>query len=129
MNIIKLLTILLLTGCSFILGVTLNYSPTPDLVKMAKANVEDYLSYPESASFRNVKYNFIRQTADKGDLGYVCGEVFRVRNARLEGYKKFIVKAYNDKDGRVTMSIPLVEGDYDLLPMEMMNSLWGKYCF
>lgn len=129
MNIIKLLTILLLTGSSFILGVTLNYSPTPDLVKMAKASVEDYLSYPESASFRNVKYNFIRQTANKGDLGYVCGEVFRVKNARLEGYKKFIVKAYNDKDGRVTMSIPLVEGDYDLLPMEMMNSLWGKYCF
>ncbi|WP_369311523.1 hypothetical protein [Providencia rettgeri] len=107
----------------------MNYSPTPDLVKMAQVSVEDYLSYPESASFRNVKYNFIRQTMDKGDLGYVCGEVFRVKNARLEGYKKFIVKAYNDKDGRVTMSIPLVEGDYDLLPMKMMNALWEKYCF
>ncbi|MGF7480399.1 MULTISPECIES: hypothetical protein [unclassified Providencia] len=52
-----------------------------------------------------------------------------MKNARLEGYKKFVVKAYNDKNGRVTMSIPLVEGDYDLLPMEMMNSLWDKYCF
>ncbi|ELU1436156.1 TPA: hypothetical protein U2M34_000085 [Providencia rettgeri] len=129
MNIIKLLTILLLTGCSFILGVTMNYAPTPDLVKMAKSSVEDYLSYPESASFKGVKYNFIRQTADKGDLGYVCGEVFRVKNAKLEGYKKFIVKAYTYNDGRVAMSIPMVEGDYDLLPMEMVNALWQKYCF
>ncbi|MDK3006944.1 hypothetical protein QPK77_02990 [Providencia rettgeri] len=107
----------------------MNYAPTPDLVKMAKSSVEDYLSYPESASFKGVKYNFIRQTADKGDLGYVCGEVFRVKNAKLEGYKKFIVKAYTYNDGRVTMSIPMVEGDYDLLPMEMVNALWQKYCF
>ncbi|MEY1195633.1 hypothetical protein AB7101_11585 [Providencia rettgeri] len=129
MNIIKLLTILLLTGGSFILGVTLNYTPTPDLVKMAKSSVEDYLSYPESASFKNVKYNFIRQTADKGDLGYVCGEVFRVKNASLEGYKKFIVKAYSDKQGKVSLSIPMVEGDYDLVPKEMVDSLWTRYCF
>lgn len=107
----------------------MNYAPTPDLVKMAKSSVEDYLSYPESASFKGVKYNFIRQTADKGDLGYVCGEVFRVKNAKLEGYKKFIVKAYTYNDGRVAMSIPMVEGDYDLLPMEMVNALWQKYCF
>ncbi|MDR2224576.1 MAG: hypothetical protein LBE52_01095 [Providencia sp.] len=52
-----------------------------------------------------------------------------MKNARLEGYKKFVVKAYNGKDGRVIMSIPLVEGDYDLLPMEMMDALWDKYCF
>nr|WP_282554383.1 hypothetical protein [Providencia sp. G1(2023)] len=70
----------------------MNYAPTPDLVKMAKSSVEDYLSYPESASFKGVKYNFIRQTADKGDLGYVCGEVFRVKNAKLEGYKNLLWK-------------------------------------
>ncbi|AXH61979.1 hypothetical protein [Providencia huaxiensis] len=129
MNIIKLLTILLLAGSSFILGVTLNYSPKPDLVKMAKSSVEDYLSFPESASFRNVKYNFIRQTTDKGELGYVCGEVFRIKNARLEGYKKFIMKAYSDKQGKVSLSIPMVEGDYDLMPKEMVDSLWTRYCF
>lgn len=129
MNIIKLFTILLLTGGAFILGVTMNYSPTPDLVKMAKSSVEDYLSYPESASFKNVRYNFIRQTSDKGDLGYVCGEVFRVKNARLEGYKRFIVKSYSSKGGRVFMSIPMVEGDYDLLPIAVVDDLWKKYCF
>ncbi|MCD2528584.1 hypothetical protein ABN306_01595 [Providencia huaxiensis] len=108
---------------------TLNYSPKPDLVKMAKSSVEDYLSFPESASFRNVKYNFIRQTTDKGELGYVCGEVFRIKNARLEGYKKFIMKAYSDKQGKVSLSIPMVEGDYDLMPKEMVDSLWTRYCF
>ncbi|HGN1705227.1 TPA: hypothetical protein ACKRTE_001058 [Providencia rettgeri] len=107
----------------------MNYAPTPDLVKMAKNSVEDYLSYPETASFKNVRYNFIRQTADKGELGYVCGEVFRVKNARLEGYKRFVVKSYSSKDGRVSMSIPMVEGDYDLLPMEVVDALWEKYCF
>ncbi|MBP6121856.1 hypothetical protein HBM99_11955 [Providencia heimbachae] len=129
MNLIKLLTILLLTGCSFLLGITMNYSPTPDLISLAKSSVEDYLSYPETASFKNVKYNFIRQTADKGDLGYVCGEVFRVKNAKLEGYKKFVVKVYSGHDGKISLSIPLVEGDYDLLPMEMADSLWQKYCY
>ena len=128
MNIIKLLTTFLLTGCAFLLGVTVNYSPKLDLVSLAKISVEDYLSYPETASFRNVKYNFIRRTADKGDLGYVCGEVFRVNNAKLEGYKKFIIKAHNNLDGRVLLSVPLVEGDYDLLPLEMVESIWNKYC-
>ncbi len=62
-------------------------------------------------------------------LGYVCGEVFRVKSARLEGYKKFIVKAYSDKQGKVSLSIPMVEGDYDLVPKEMVDSLWTRYCF
>ncbi|MGO2345705.1 MAG: hypothetical protein ACTH64_08020 [Providencia sp.] len=128
MNIIKLLTILLLTGCAFLLGVTVNYAPKPDLVSLAKITVEDYLSYPETASFKNVKYNFVRQTSDKGDLGYVCGEVFRVNNEKLEGYKKFIVKVHNNLDGRVSLSIPLVEGDYDLLPMEMIESIENNHC-
>ncbi|GAB1440854.1 hypothetical protein MASR2M36_36390 [Providencia sp.] len=76
-----------------------------------------------------MRYNFIRQTSDKGDLGYVCGEIFRVKNARLEGYKRFIVKSYSSKAGRVFMSIPMVEGDYDLLPIAVVDALWEKYCF
>ncbi len=84
MNIIKLLTILLLTGGSFLsLGVTLNYTLHLILWKWLRVALTIYLI--QNRSFKNVKYNFIRQTADKGDLGYVYGEVFRVKNARLEG--------------------------------------------
>ncbi|AFH95622.1 TPA: hypothetical protein ACHWKL_004816 [Providencia stuartii] len=128
MNMVKLLITVLLIGCSFLLGVMVNYKPNPDLIKLAKYNVADYLSYPESASFRNIKYNFIRSTADKGEVGYVCGEVLRVKNAKIEGYKRFAVKTYKNQDGRIALSIPLVEGDYDLLPLSVMESLWTRYC-
>ncbi len=54
---------------------------------------------------------------------------FELRMQGLEGYKKFIVKAYSDKQGKVSLSIPMVEGDYDLVPKEMVDSLWTRYCF
>ncbi|HEF8773605.1 hypothetical protein AB7179_19625 [Providencia manganoxydans] len=128
MNIVKLLTMALLIGCSFLLGVTIYYKPQPDVIKLAEYNVEDYLSYPESASFKHVKYNLIRVTADKGEVGYVCGKVLRIKNAKIEGYKRFIVKAYHSKDGRAVLSFPLVEGDDDLLPLSVIENLWVKYC-
>lgn len=128
MNTAKFLIVPLLIGCSFLLGVAVNYTPKPDLVKMATYTVQDYLSYPESASFRNVKYNFVRETADKGDLGYVCGEVFRIKNEKLEGYKKFVVKTYNNRDGRVSLSIPLIEDNDDIQPVTVIEPLWRKYC-
>jgi len=128
MNIVKLLTVVLLIGCSFLLGVAVNYKPKPDLINLVKYNVSDYLSYPESASFKNVKYNFLRKTVDEGEVGYVCGEVFRIKNEKLEGYKRFVVKIYDNRDGRVSLSIPLVEGDNDLLPSTVMEAIWKKYC-
>ena len=128
MNMIKLLIITLLAGCSFLLGIAINYTPTPDLISLAKINVKDYLSYPETASFKNVKYNFVRKTVDKGNLGYVCGEVFRVKDERLEGYKKFIMKVYSSENSKISLSIPLVEGDDDLLPIDITESIWQKYC-
>ncbi|MFP4972206.1 hypothetical protein ACLFLE_12470 [Providencia vermicola] len=128
MNIVKLLTIVLIVGGAFLLGVIFNYKPQPDLIKSVKYSVVDYLSYPESAAFRNIKYNFTRATTDKGEVGYVCGEVLRVKNAKIEGYKRFTVKVYKNQDGRTVLSIPLVEGDYDLLPLSVMESLWKRYC-
>lgn len=128
MNIVKLLTVVLLIGCSFLLGVAVNYKPKPDLINLVKYNVSDYLSYPESASFRNIKYNFLRKTLDEGEVGYVCGEVFRVKNEKLEGYKRFAVKIYGNSDGRISLSIPLVEGDNDFLPVSVMEAIWKKYC-
>ncbi|EKT57327.1 hypothetical protein [Providencia sneebia] len=127
MKIVNVLIIVLLIGSSFLFGIMVNYTPKPDLINQVKYSVIDYLSYPESASFKNIKYNFVRETSDKGELGYVCGEVFRVKDERLEGYKKFAVKVYNNPNGRMDLSIPLVEGD-DSLPLSVVNSLWNKYC-
>nr|ELR5110884.1 hypothetical protein [Providencia rettgeri] len=76
------------------------------LVEQVKKNVNDVLAYPQAAEFRNIEYHFARYTADKGKVGYVCGEVYRYKNDKPDGFKRFIVKAYTNDEDRMDISIP-----------------------
>lgn len=62
-------------------------------------------------------------------MGYVCGEVFRYKNDKPDGYKRFIVKAYTrDDDSRMDISIPFVEGGHEILLPDQVNRIWNEKC-
>ncbi len=91
------------------------------LVEQVKKNVYDVLAYPQAAKFRNIEYHFSRYTADNGKVGYVCGEVYRYKNDKPDGFKRFIVKAYTNDEGRMDISIPFIDGGHEILLPEQVN--------
>ncbi|WP_272573283.1 hypothetical protein [Providencia sp. PROV259] len=129
MNFFKAIIAILIFGAAFLLG-TLYMKPTQlSLVDQVKKNVNDVLAYPQAAQFKNIEYHFSRYTEDNGKVGYVCGEVFRYKNDKPDGYKRFIVKAYTrDDDSRMDISIPFVEGGHEILLPEQVNRIWNEKC-
>ncbi|OBY35325.1 hypothetical protein PR729_21730 [Providencia rettgeri] len=98
MNFFKVIIAILIFGAAFLLG-ALYMKPTQlSLVEQVKKNVYDVLAYPQAAKFRNIEYHFSRYTADNGKVGYVCGEVYRYKNDKPDGFKRFIVKSYTNDE-------------------------------
>ncbi|MEY0604277.1 hypothetical protein [Providencia huaxiensis] len=128
MNFFKIIIAILIFGAAFLLG-ALYMKPTQlSLVEQVKKNVNDVLAYPQAAEFRNIEYHFARYTADKGKVGYVCGEVYRYKNDKPDGFKRFIVKTYLHDDGRNVVSIPIIDDKDKEFPNDDFNIIWGKYC-
>lgn len=127
-KISSFLVVVLVAGISFIGGVLSNYTPDLDLVEKSKKAVEDFLAFPKTAEYKNVKYNEIRETLDHGTLGYVCGEVLIFTNQNSYTFNRFVVKTYLHKDGRNVVSIPLIDRNGKEFPDNEFNILWNKYC-
>lgn len=122
------LVIVLIAGSAFIAGILTNYTPDLDIVAKSQKAVEDFLAYPKTAEYKNVKYHEIRETLDHGTLGYVCGEVLIFTNQNNYNFKQFIVKTYLHQDGRNVVSIPLIDRDNKEFPDNDFNIIWNKYC-
>ncbi|UPS61873.1 hypothetical protein [Providencia rettgeri] len=61
-KIFSFLVVGLIAGASFIGGVVSNYTPDLDIVEKSQKAVEDFLAYPKTAEYKNVKYHEIRET-------------------------------------------------------------------
>ncbi len=128
MNFFKVIIAILIFGAAFLLG-ALYMKPTQlSLVEQVKKNVYDVLAYPQAAKFRNIEYHFSRYTADNGKVGYVCGEVYRYKNDKPDGFKRFIVKSYTNDEGRMDISIPFIDGGHEILLPEQVNQIWNDKC-
>ncbi|MGG4607772.1 hypothetical protein [Providencia sp. Me31A] len=127
-KIFSILVIGLIAGASFIGGVASNYTPDLGIVKKSQKAVEDFLAYPKTAEYKNVKYHEIRETLDHGTLGYVCGEVLMFTSQNSYSFKRFIVKTYQHTDGRNVVSIPLIDTNDKEFPDSNFNVIWYKYC-
>ncbi|HGN1704907.1 TPA: hypothetical protein ACKRTE_000727 [Providencia rettgeri] len=128
MNFFKIIIAILIFGAAFLLG-ALYMKPTQlSLVEQVKKNVNDVLAYPQAAKFRNIEYHFSRYTSDNGKVGYVCGEVFRYKNDKPDGFKRFIVKTYTNDDDRMDISIPYIEGGHEILLPEQVEQIWRQKC-
>ncbi len=128
MNIYKIIIAILIFGAAFLLGALYMKPSQLSLVEQVKKNVNDVLAYPQAAKFQNIAYHFSKHTNDNGKVGYVCGEVFRYKNDKPDGFKRFIVKAYTNDEGRMDISIPFIEGGTEILLPEQVNLIWNKYC-
>lgn len=124
----SLLVYTLIAGSAFLAGVMVNYTPDLDIVKKSQAAVEDLLDYPKTVEFKDVKYHEIRETLDHGILGYVCGQVLVFDARNTYNYHRFIVKTYQQQDGRNIVSIPLLEREGIEFPLDEFNSIWNKNC-
>ncbi len=127
-KLLSVLVIGLIAGTSFIGGVLTNYTPDLNIVAKSQKAVEDFLAFPKTAKYKNVKYHEIRETLDHGMLGYVCGDVLIFTNHDTDGFKRFVVKTYLHKDGRNVVSIPLIDSADEEFPNNDFNILWNKYC-
>ncbi|MBG5937381.1 hypothetical protein I5E78_19990 [Providencia stuartii] len=127
-NIFSYLIIALIAGGSFVAGMMANYTLDLDIVKKSQKAVEDFLTFPETAEYKNVHYYEIRQTLDHGILGYVCGEVLVFKSENSFGYKRFLVKTYMHQDGRNVVSIPLIERSGNIFPNDNFNIIWDQFC-
>ncbi len=129
MKMFRGMFVLLIFGGGFIFGLVVNYTPRLDVITEVKRSVLDILKHPDSADFRNVEYNNIRNTKDGGSFGYVCGETFRLNQDGLpEGFKRFIVKVYENTNGINSLSIPIVEGWSEMVMPDQITALWRMYC-
>ncbi|TCT31522.1 hypothetical protein EC835_10750 [Providencia alcalifaciens] len=127
-KMLSILVIILIAGGSFLAGVMTNYTPDLDVIKKSERAVEDLLSFPKTVEFKDVKYHVIRETSDRGILGYVCGQVLVFDAKNSYSYKRFMVKTYLNEDGRNVVSIPLLDRDEMEFPIEEFNYLWRKNC-
>lgn len=127
-KIFSFLVVGLIAGASFIGGVVSNYTPDLDIVEKSQKAVEDFLAFPKTAEYKNIKYHEIRETLDHGMLGYVCGEVLIFTSQNSYSFKRFVVKTYLHDDGRNVVSIPLIDRDNKEFPNNDFNVIWNKYC-
>lgn len=128
MNFFKIIIAILIFGAAFLLGALYMKPPSLNLVEQVKKNVNDVLAYPQVAEFKNIEYHFSKYTSDNGKVGYVCGEVFRYKGDKPDGFKRFIIKAYTNDNGRSDISIPFVEGGHEILLPEQVNQIWNEKC-
>lgn len=114
---------------SFILGLITDRSPPNISVEdTIKLHVLDFLFYPKAATFNDLEYKKYKILKNNNEIGFYCGKVFGFKNELPYGYKRFLVRVIKKTDDKISVAIPLVEDVDNMLPKNLFDEYWLKYC-